>query len=60
MPLPKNQITIDEFRSNHEHYLERMQSGEVFSFVDFDQNRSNLHEPINNKGIPIDIEEVKF
>lgn len=60
MSFPKNHITIDEFRSNHEHYLERMNSGEVFSFVDFDENKHNVYETPEDKGIPIDIEEIRF
>jgi hypothetical protein len=37
-----------------------MNAGEVFSFVDFDENKHNVYETPEDKGIPIDIEEIKF
>ena len=56
-----NHITVEEFRSNYDHYIKRMEAGEVFSFTDLEENARLLYEPLeDNRGIPIDIQELKF
>ena len=61
MPLPTNKITIAEFRSNYEHYIERMDKGETFFFIDYDDQKTTLDEPLEDgKGLSIDTHEVKL
>lgn len=60
MPTPKQQISIDEFRANYDEYVRRMEAGETFSFIDFDQHKHKLLEPINGEGKSIDIDSVRI
>jgi len=56
-----NHITVAEFRANYDYYMERMAAGEVFSITDMEENRNKLYDPLeDNRGIPIDIEKIKF
>ena len=56
-----NHITVAEFRAKYDHYMERMAAGEVFSITDMEENRNKLYDSLeDNRGIPIDIEKIKF
>tara|TARA_S200002703_G_scaffold39202_2_gene34329 strand:- start:934 stop:1110 length:177 start_codon:yes stop_codon:yes gene_type:complete len=56
-----NHITIAEFRKNYDHYMKKMEAGEAFVITDIEQNKKDLYEPLeDNRGIPIDIEQIKF
>jgi hypothetical protein len=56
-----NHITIAEFRANYDSYMERMEAGEMFVITDMEENKKDLYEPLeDNRGIPIDIEQVNF
>ena len=56
-----NHITVSELRNNYDHYMERMESGEIFVIKDIDKNKKDLYKPLDdNRGISIDIERVNF
>ena len=56
-----NHITVSELRNNYDHYMERMESGEIFVIKDIDKNKKDLYKPLDdNRGIPIDVERVNF
>ena len=56
-----NHITVAELRSNYDHYMERMEAGEIFVIEDIDKNKKDLYKPLDdNRGISIDIERVNF
>jgi len=41
--------------------MERMEAGEMFVITDMEENKKDLYEPLeDNRGIPIDIEQVNF
>lgn len=51
-------ITIKEFKENYEHYQKRMDAGEVFSFIDYDETKHELMEPVGEKGLPITVYDI--
>ena len=41
--------------------MKKMEAGEAFVITDIEQNKKDLYEPLeDNRGIPIDIEQIKF
>ena len=53
-----NQITIQEFKTNYEHYQKRMDNGEVFTFLDYDETKHTLMDPVGGKGLPINVIDI--
>ena len=52
-----NQISIEDFRNN---YQKRMDSGEVFTFVDYDEKKSDLMKPVGSRGLPVTVYDIKI
>jgi len=56
-----NHITVAELKKNYDQYLKRMEEGETFVITDIGENKLDLYRPLeDNRGIAIDIEQVKF
>ena len=55
-----NQISIEDFRNNYDAYQKRMDSGEVFTFVDYDEKKSDLMKPVGSRGLPVTVYDIKI
>ena len=55
-----NQISIEDFRNNFDEYQKRMDAGEVFTFLDFDEKKKDLMKPVGSKGLPVTVYDMKI
>ena len=55
-----NQISIEDFRNNYDEYQKRMDAGEVFTFIDFDEKKKDLMKPVGSRGLPVTVYDMKI
>ena len=55
-----NQISIEDFRNNYDAYQKRMDAGEVFTFLDYDDKKNDLMKPVGSRGLPVTVYDIKI